>query len=249
LPNLVNTSGVVACNMQGMFQNAISFNQNISGWNMVNTSTIQIMFNSSGTLSSTVCKFNNGQLGYENIQNGILSTAEYTNSSKVLTCTGALFLTELTTSDVLIITTSSVIYSSAIQSITNDTSLTLVTAYGSNLSSPSILSISKQIAGTAPLLWNLPNTTNMTSAFRNCPYFNQNVSTTVSKWNVNKVTNVSTMFQGSSTALIHLFNNGEIITGTSSPLNWIFTVTPTSTNWRNNCRLQTANVVTTPPLP
>jgi hypothetical protein len=177
LTSLVNTSGVGSCIMTSMFQNAISFNQNLNTWNMTNTTRIDSMFyNDSITPTpTTVCIFNNGQLGFVTIS-GTPSTATYTNSTRTLTCTGALFSTELTTSDVLLITTSSSIYSSAIESITDNTTLVLVTAFGSNLTEGTILSITKQIPGTAPLTWNLQNTTLMSNAFRNCTYFNQNIS-------------------------------------------------------------------------
>jgi hypothetical protein len=114
------------------------------------------------------------------------------------------------------------------------------------LNAGTILSITKQTVGTAPLLWNLTNTTTMSLAFASCTYFNQNISRTVDKWNVNKVTSVNGMFQGANTALIQLFNNGQLLTKSTSPLNWVFTAMPTFLNWRNNCRLHSLNIVTTP---
>jgi hypothetical protein len=70
--------------------------------------------------------------------------------------------------------------------------------------------------------------------------FNQNITTNGNIWNTNKVTNVINMFQGTG-PVQHLFNNGQIITGTTAPMGWTFNATPTSTNYRTNCRLTTSN--------
>ncbi len=49
------------------------------------------------------------------------------------------------------------------------------------------------------------------------------------------------MFQGNSTSLITLFNNGQIITGTTAPMGWTFNTVPSSANYRQNSRLTTGN--------
>jgi surface protein len=265
LPNLVDTSGLTGlpfpnntCSFSNMFSRAFAFNQNLNNWNMTNASRIDafvMFYNDPATKPTGVSNFNNGQLGFVTIS-GTPSSATYINSTTTLLCPGALFLSELTSDDVLIITTSNVIYSSNITSISDNTTLilTLPIPTASNLAVGEILTISKQIAGNAPLTWNLPNVTNMTSAFRNCTYFNQDISRTADKWNVNKVTSVNSMFNGINTSgppplsLIQLFNNGQIITGETSPLNWVFTARPTSANWRANCRLTDDNAFTTPAL-
>ncbi len=242
LTNLLNGL-TVNSRIVSMFENATNFNQNLNNWNMSKITSITNMFLTDNITPTTVLKFNNGELGYTSIS-GTPSSAVYTNSTKTLTCNGALFTTDLTNSDVLIIITSTVIFSSAIQSITNDTTIILVTAFGSNFIEGTIVSITKQVAGTSPLLWDTSKITSFQNAFKNCIYFNQNISS----WNVYLNDNVSYLFNSSSTNVIHLFNNGETIIGTTSPLNWIFITTPSSTNWRNNCRLTNENAVTTPPL-
>jgi hypothetical protein len=73
-----------------------------------------------------------------------------------------------------------------------------------------------------------------------CVFFNQNISTSGSNWNTNLVTTVASLFNGVST-VITLFNNSQIITGTTAPMGWIFNVAPTSTNYRTNCRLTASN--------
>ena len=184
--------------------------------------------------------FNNGETGLQDIPNITPSNASYTNTTRVLTCSGATFLSTLLVNDVLIIQTSTIVYSSAIQTIATNTSLTLTTAFGSNILT-GIISIQKQIPGSNPLNWNTSNVTNMFSMFKSCIFFNQNITTNGNIWNTNNVTTVATVFNGSSTSLINLFNNGQIITGTTAPMGWTFNATPTSTNYRTNCRLTTSN--------
>ena len=81
----------------------------------------------------------------------------------------------------------------------------------------------------------------MVNMFQYCVFFNQNITTSGSIWNTNLVTTVSSLFQGSGTAAITLFNNGQIITGTTAPMGWTFNAAPTSTNYRLNCRLTASN--------
>ena len=219
-----------------MFYLDTSFNQPLT--NLVNTSDV-----ASCTMSSMfrdARAFNNGETGLENITNVNPLNASYTNSTRTLTCPGATFLTSLGSGDVLIIQTSTIVYSSAIQTIASDTSLTLTTAFGSNILT-GIISIQKQIPGSNPLNWNTSNVTSLANMFRNAIFFNQNITTNGNIWNTNKVTNLTSMFLGSSSSLINLFNNGQIITGTTAPMGWTFNATPTSTNYRTNCRLTASN--------
>ena len=61
------------------------------------------------------------------------------------------------------------IYTSQIQPpIVSDVSLVLLTGTPSaeNISSGTIISIKKQVVGTAPLTWNTSNVTNMNSIFK-----------------------------------------------------------------------------------
>jgi surface protein len=234
LTNLVNTSGVASCSLATMFNGASQFNQNIGGWTTTNVTNMSNMFNNAGI-------FNNGELGLQNITGLTPPTgATYTNTTRILFCPGGSFLTTLTAGDVLIIQTSTIIYSSTIQSITNDTNLVLTTAYGSNISS-GITNIRKQIAGTSPLNWNTFNVTNISNMFITAPFFNQNITTNGTTWNTTKVTNASAMFQGTPTTGITLFNNGQILTGTTAPMGWIFASGAQLTSFRLNCRLTNNN--------
>jgi surface protein len=226
--------------MTSMFGGARAFNQNLNSWNVSKVTNFSSMFLGSTTFSLTT-SFNNGETGLATIPNVTPANASYANSTKTLTCTGAQFLTDLTTNDVLIIQTSTLIYSSKIQSITNNTTLILETAYGFNITLGTITTLQKQVVGTSPLNWTFSTdptvTINMSAMFRYCIYFNQNIG----GWNTSRVTNVSNMFAGDSTAEITLFNNGEIITGTTAkmgdPTGWTFDSVPTSTGYRTNCRL------------
>ena len=239
LTNLVNTSGVTSCNMTSMFSRATNFNQNIGSWDTSNVTMMGSMF--LGTIAlATTTRFNNGQSGLTTITGVTPSTSSYVNSTKTLTSPGATFLTSLVVGDVLIIQTATIVYSSAIQSITNNTNLILTTAFGSDIAS-GITAINKQAAGTAPLNWDTSKVTTMANMFRYCIFFNQNITTSGSIWNTDLVTSVVNLFNGTTTSLITFFNNGQIITGTTAPMGWTFNVAPTSTSYRTNCRLTTSN--------
>ena len=218
-----------------MFYLASSFNKPLT--NLVNTSGVPncTMLN----MFRDATAFNNGETGLQNIPNINPLYASYTIASKILTCPGATFLSSLVVNDVLIIQTSTIVYSSAILNISSDNSLTLTTAltgFGSNILT-GIISIQKQIPGSNPLNWNTSNVTSLANMFRNAIFFNQNIG----NWNTNKVTTLLNMFFGSSTLLITLFNNGQIITGITQKMLWTFNATPTSTNYRTNCRLTASN--------
>jgi hypothetical protein len=186
--------------------------------------------------------FNNGQIGTVSIPNVTPSTSTYNNTTRVLTCPGATFLTDLSAGDALIFRTLTfAIGSSNIQSITDNQNLVLGIALGQNFGVNGILSIRKQIPGTSPLNWNTINVTQMSSMFERALNFNQNLDTSGNVWNTNRVTTIQSMFAGISANSATIFNNGQIIAGTTAPMNWTFNSPPTSTNYRNFCRLTTAN--------
>jgi hypothetical protein len=219
-----------------MFANDVSFNQNIGNWNVSRVKNMSSMFNGATT-------FNNGQTGTTSIPSLIITNASYTNATRILSCPSGGFITpNLSVNDVLIIRGSNFIYSSDISTnIVSDTSLVLRIPYGSNLSG--IISIEKQSPGSAPLYWNTSNVTNMNSMFQSATFFNQDISTNGNIWNTNKVTTATSAFAGTATSGITLFNNGQIISGTTAPMGWTFSLSPTATltNFRSNCRLTDGN--------
>ena len=220
--------------MSSMFSNALAFNQYIGTWNTSKVTTILSMFSGARV-------FNNGESGSVAIPNITPSNASYINSTKTLTCTGATFLANLVIGDVLIIQTSSIVYSSEIQSITSNTTLILTRAFGSNISLGTITSIIKQVAGTKPLLWDTSSLTgSQISVFANAIFFNQSLTTNSNIWKMTNVTSINNFFLG-TTNLITLFNNGQLITGTTAPMGWTFGGSISSTNYRTNSRLTPAN--------
>jgi surface protein len=239
IPTLVD----VSCNiLNNMFVGASVFNQNVSAWKTDNVTTMSAMF-------SGASAFNNGETGIQDI-NGNPLIATYTNATAILSLPDASFNSQLTTNDVLIITTPAIIYTSKIQRIISDTSLVLLTPFTANILS-GITSITKQVAGTADLSWNTQNVTTTTSMFQSAYYFNQRLP-----WNMRVNRTVSSMFAGTTTTFITLFNNGEILTGTTQPLTsgvvptWDFnggTITGSGTLWHTNCRLTNANGQTVNP--
>ena len=245
LTSLVQTSGVISCDISNMFRGARRFNQNLNSWNTINVINMGSCFQSSSNTFPNRMEFNNGELGRENIANAniTLSTASYNNGSAILTCPGATFnLTTLAIGDVILIGTSSIFVASAITSI-GTTTLTLTTGTLGNatISAGNIIFIQKQLPGTSPLTWNTQNASSINNMFQYCAFFNQSITTSGNIWNTNNVTNLSNIFGGFSSTAYTLFNNGQLITGTTSPIGWTFNAVPTSTNYRLNCRLTTAN--------
>jgi surface protein len=228
-----------------MFQTSSVFNQNISNWNTTNVTNMTSMF-----LSATT--FNNGETGTQTIR-GTPSLASYTNTGTILTCADASFNLDLSSNDVIIITTPTLVYSSKINIITNNTTLTLVTPYGSNITLGTITSMKKQVAGNSPLSWNTANVTTIATMFNNATYFNQQLP-----WNMTKViaaASVLNAFTGTATTFITLFNNGQIITGITQPLYttspaivWNFGANFAPATWHANCRLTSSNGVTLPAI-
>jgi surface protein len=247
IQTLVDTSALSTpnCVLNSMFQTSSVFNQNISNWNTTNVTNMTSMF-----LSATT--FNNGETGTQTIR-GTPSLASYTNTGTILTCADASFNLDLSSNDVIIITTPTLVYSSKINIITNNTTLTLVTPYGSNITLGTITSMKKQVAGNSPLSWNTANVTTIATMFNNATYFNQQLP-----WNMTKViaaASVLNAFTGTATTFITLFNNGQIITGITQPLYttspaivWNFGANFAPATWHANCRLTSSNGVTLPAI-
>jgi surface protein len=251
IQTLVDTSALSTpnCVLTSMFQTSSVFNQNISNWKTDN------VINMASTFSGTPV-FNNGQIGTVDISVNPL-IAFYTNVTKTLTCNTASFTTSgLTTNDVIIITTPTLVYSSQIQSLAV-TTLVLVTAYGSDIGTlvaPVITSIKKQVVGNSPLSWNTSNVTTIATMFNNATYFNQQLP-----WNMTKVTlaaSILNAFSGTATTFITLFNNGQLVTiGITQPLYttspaivWNFGANFAPATWHTNCRLTSQNGVTRPAI-
>jgi len=245
MTNLVNTSGVSNCVMQSMLSGARMFNQNLNSWNLENVVNLQSCFVSNTNAFSGRMEFNNGELGREEIANAniTLSNASFTSITAVLSCLGATFnLTSLAIGDVILIGTSTIFIASAITIIgTTTLTLTVGTPGMTNITAGQVLFIQKQLPGTSPLLWNTANVTNMANTFQYCPFFNQSLTTSGNIWNTNNVTSLNTIFNGNGSNAQSLFNNGQLITGTTAPMGWTFNVVPSATNYRINCRLTTAN--------
>ena len=241
LTNLVNTSGVASCSLASIFQSALEFNQNINSWNTINVTNMSSMFLGSSS-SGTNMKFNNGETGLQSIPNITPSTSIYKNNTRILTCPGATFLTNLAIGDCLIIQTLSIVYSTSVENITSDTTLVVSATYpyGSDINS-GIVSIQKQVVGTSPLTFNTSNVTNLNSMFQYCRFFNQSLTTSGNTWNTNKVTTLTNCFGGTTTSGITTFNNGQLITGTTAPMGWTFNSLPTNTGYRTNSRLSSSN--------
>lgn len=245
MDTLVNTTSVVSCTLANMLNGAQTFNQNLNTWNTAKVTSMSGMFLANGPSLANAMVFNNGQPSVQNISNAniTLSTSTYNSTTFQLTCPGATFTsTTLAIGNVIVIRTSTVFFSSAITNIAA-TVLTLTTGTlgGSTITAGNMLSIQKQIPGTSPLTWNTANVTDMSNMFQYGPYFNQSLTTSGNIWNTSKVTNITSVFNGNSSTAYSLFNNGQIITGITAPMGWTFNVVPTSTNYRANCRLTTAN--------
>lgn len=231
-----DTSSVIT--MASMFRNNNKFNQYIGNWNTSKVTTMLNMF-TGGSSISTITVFNNGESGLQDIPGLIITGATYNNTNATLTCPSGSFVS-VAVNDVLIIQTASLIYSARITVKTGTTQVTLSPAYGNTISS-TILSIKKQTPGTRPLNWNTTSVITMLGMFQNCVFFNQNITRNAPIWDTQNVTTIANMFSGPSTGIISLFNNGQIITGTTAPMGWIFNNLQSSSSYRNNCRLTDDN--------
>jgi hypothetical protein len=253
VPTLVDTSTLANCTMTNMFNSASVFNQNLNTWNVSKVTNMSSVF--SGT-----SVFNNGQSVTQTVT-GTPSLASYSNASPyTLTCPDASFNLDFSSGDGIIITTGgSAIYSSVVATTPTSATLTLSALYPISilLAAGVITSIKKQVAGTAEfdLSWNTQNVTTVASIFQNATYFNQRLP-----WNMRLNRNVTSMFAGTATTFINLFNNGQILTGPSQPLNpigqpiWDFSgvtlasITGGGTNaWHTPSRLTAQNGVTANP--
>ncbi len=244
-----NTSSVTT--MSAMFQNARVFNQYIGNWNTSNVRTMTNMFQGARL-------FNNGELGYVSIPTITPSTSSYAASTPspigILTCPGASLIGNVLVDDILIIQATisgvSTVYSGRVTAVSSTTA-TLSPAL--NLAIPNIspsppttviTSITKQVAGTKPLLWDTTKLTSTnTSVFQNAAFFNQNLTTSGNIWKMNNgvALTLTNFFQASAANNINLFNNGQITSGVTAPMGWTFSAGTTLTNFRERCVLSNNN--------
>ena len=247
VPTLVDTSTLPSANsaMVNMFNSASVFNQNVSTWNTTNVTNMTAVFQRASV-------FNNGQSVTQTVR-GTPSLASYSSASPfTLTCPDASFNLDFLSGDGIIITTGgSAIYSSIVATIPSNATLTLSNTYPISISLAAglITSIKKQVVGTADLSWNTQNVTNTSAIFNLATYFNQRLP-----WNMRLNRTVVSMFNGTAATFINLFNNGQIITGTTQPLYpageniWDFSGSIiSSSSWHTNSRLTTANGLTNNP--
>jgi len=124
------------------------------------------------------------------------STSSYLNSTKTLTCPGASFQSPsppINVNDTLWVVTTTIIFITTVQSITDNENL-VVTGFGTNIVSGTILNIQKPPTGTNPLTWDTSNLTITNNMFRNAAIFNQSLST----WDTSNVTDMAEMFRSTS---------------------------------------------------
>lgn len=229
-----NTSNVT--NLAYMFRDC-SFNQYIGSWDTSQVTTMYQMF-----YTDQIGSFNNGELGYD-VLNINASVATYTLSTRTLSCTGIGL--NVVANDVVIInaviSSQQRVISAVVESITDDNNVVFKVLPAPNITANIVAGqmnrISKQVAGTKPLLWSTTALTNIGEMFRNNVYFNQNVSS----WTTTNVTDANSAFSTNNSNYRHLFNNGQLIDGNTQPMGWTFPVGANLTNFRLNSRLTDEN--------
>ena len=157
-----------------------------------------------------------------------------TVSSKTFTCNNATFQTDKTVlnGDILVITIGAIVYYAQVSTVQNNTQLVIVSDFGiGNITAGNIKEFQIENAGTQPLNWYSDSLTTINNMFQYCYRYNQQTL-----FNMNLITNMTSMFAGNSLTTFTQFNNGQRYGKTSQPLYWKFNNVPTlSTNWRNNC--------------
>lgn len=229
--------------MKNMFNSCYGFNQAVtySAPNVWNTSAVTDM---SG-MFNLCSRFNNGQFTTISTSTNP-SIATYTNSTRVISCTGANFNSNFAVGNVVLLVynggftarTDVAAYDLGIPGIWVNTvsavaatTITLTSALGSNKIGGFIVNILKPTVATAPLNWNTSLVQNTSFMFNGCLLFNQDVT----GFDTSKVTSFESMF-----ASCLSFNFGDVVNGNNKTVNYKNNVLPmaplTSTkNMFSNC--------------
>ena len=237
LDNLVNTS-TVGCTLQSMFNSATLFNQNLSTWNVSNVTNMSSMFATSGfknlgmildSWKAPKCTTFASMFFTNQFNSSIANLVDTSDASEgvatVLTSmfsTNFVFNQNVGTWKVEKVTNMSGLFNGA-QAFNNGGSDSI-----KDWSAPNCTNFSSMFNGAYVFnqpLNNLVNTSDLTGTcdcngmFGATRAFNQNLNT----WNTSKVSNMSSMFSGSTTAAqTTVFNNGQAagtVPGTA-PLLW-----------------------------
>jgi surface protein len=166
-------------NMSGMFQQAATFNSNISSWNTASVTNMSNMFNSASAFNQNIGSWN---------------TAAVTNMSRLFSGATA-FNQNIGSWNTSAVTNMLEMFFNASSFNQNINSNPITGSWNTGM----VTNMSGMFYGATAFnqnidLWTTTAVTNMSGMFRNATNFNQNINT----WITTAVTNMSQMFTGAS---------------------------------------------------
>ena len=230
--SLWNVSGVT--DLSEMFAGCSAFNVDLESWTF--NTNVMVTVNLQGFFQNATA-FNNGQV--TTVATVTPATCSYVNSSKTLTCPGATLTAQFLAGDAIWIAlvggdyfvggntvTISGFLATTVESVINNTSLTLTTGIGVDIVAGNIYNVQKPSVGTNALTWDTSRVNNMSFMFQNAHLFNQSVASFVTS----NVTTFESMFDG-----CNLFNNGDTAAGSAVPFNLNTTLATSCRKLLNGC--------------
>ena len=184
----INTGSNVS--MAGMFSNALTFNRDVSNWNMTKVTNTSFMFNNATA-------FNQPLANWERITVGNVSTIGNITNMQSMFQSASTFNQNIGNWNITKVTNFQQMFQSASAFNNNGSSTinnwSINTTLGANVNMNSMFAFTSsfnQPIGT----WNVSNVTDMKYMFIGAPAFNQNIGS----WNVSKVTDMEGMFSGAT---------------------------------------------------
>lgn len=138
-------ASIATIDVSSMLTTCRTFNQDMNGFSVSKASTMANMM-------QAMTNFNNGESGLSTLTGDVI-TATYATSGSTLTMNNASFTTQLVAGDVVVIKTSTIVFSSEVTTVNSAILISLTRTFGSNTNTnaPAITGVFKQLPGTKPL--------------------------------------------------------------------------------------------------
>ena len=191
LPNTVTST-------RGMFDGAIAFNQDISGWNTSNVTEMQFMFFGASSFNQSLAAWN-----VSNVTNMAYMFGEASSFNQSLAAWNVSRVTRMSYMFVSAISfnqslaawnVSRVTYMSSMFNGASSFNQSLDSWDVSSVTGMALMFRNASAFNQSLAAWNVSNVTNMESMFEGASSFNQSLAA----WDVSRVTNMSLMFKNAS---------------------------------------------------